>query len=68
MGPRFRKPPRKLTGQQKADLVNMRLGGATWQAIGRAFQMQEGDAKSVFLRATQTSATSCQVEPSSIGE
>ena len=52
-----RRPKRSLTADQKVELVRMRTKeDATWQKIGRAFNMQETRAKQIFERVVAQGA------------
>ncbi len=51
MRPPYRKARAPLTPSQVGELVVMRDGGASWKDVGRAFRLQDGDAKAIYDRA-----------------
>lgn len=52
MAQAFRRPRRRLSSAEVAELVAMRdVDDATWQAIGRRFDKQESKVREIYAQA-----------------
>lgn len=51
--PRYKRPRHSLTPKEVARLVALREAGATWKAIGRVFNKQDGACRAAYQAAVR---------------